>query len=169
MNSKISSDHTEDAVRLSKRMAQLGLCSRREADGYIGQGWVTVNGKTAVLGQKVSPADRIELNKKAHEQQAARITILLNKPVGYVSAQAEKGYKSAAELITSENRWEGDTSRIRFDPKHKIGLAPAGRLDIDSVGLLVLTPSSLSAKTAAVKKNIWCACAANWTKKDLPY
>ncbi|SUA24266.1 RNA-binding protein [Neisseria gonorrhoeae] len=102
MNSKISSDHTEDTIRLSKRMAQLGLCSRREADGHIEQGWVTVNGKTAVLGQKVSPADRIELNKKAHEQQAARITILLNKPVGYVSAQAEKGYKSAAELITPE-------------------------------------------------------------------
>ncbi|HEZ7264676.1 TPA: hypothetical protein WJI49_001469, partial [Neisseria meningitidis] len=98
MNPKTPPDHTEDAVRLSKRMAQLGLCSRREADGYIEQGWVTVNGKTAVLGQKVSPADRIELNKKAHEQQAARITILLNKPVGYVSAQAEKGYKSAAEL-----------------------------------------------------------------------
>ena len=146
MNSKISSDHTEDTMRLSKRMAQLGLCSRREADSYIEQGWVTVNGKTAVLGQKVSPADRIELNKKAHEQQAARITILLNKPVGYVSAQAEKGYKSAAELITSENHWEGDTSRIRFDPKHKIGLAPAGRLDIDSVGLLVLTQDGRIAK-----------------------
>lgn len=146
MNPKISSDHTEDAVRLSKRMAQLGLCSRREADGYIEQGWVTVNGKTAVLGQKVSPANRIELNKKAHEQQAARITILLNKPVGYVSAQAEKGYKSAAELITPENRWEGDTGRIRFDPKHKIGLAPAGRLDIDSVGLLVLTQDGRIAK-----------------------
>lgn len=112
----------------------------------IEQGWVTVNGKTAVLGQKVSPADRIELNKKAHEQQAARITILLNKPVGYVSAQAEKGYKSAAELITPENCWEGDTSRISFDPKHKIGLAPAGRLDIDSVGLLVLTQDGRIAK-----------------------
>ena len=139
MNPKTPPNHTEDAVRLSKRMAQLGLCSRREADGYIEQGQVTVNGKTAVLGQKVSPADRIELNKKAHEQQAARVTILLNKPVGYVSAQAEKGYKSAAGLITPENRWEGDTCRIRFDPKHKSGLAPAGRLDIDSVGLLVLT------------------------------
>ena len=146
MNPKISSDHTEDTIRLSKRMAQLGLCSRREADSYIEQGWVTVNGKTAVLGQKVSPADRIELNKKAHEQQAARITILLNKSVGYVSAQAEKGYKSAAELITPENRWEGDTSHIRFDPKHKIGLAPAGRLDIDSVGLLVLTQDGRIAK-----------------------
>jgi len=93
-------NNDSETMRLSKRMAQLGLCSRREADSYIEQGWVKVNGQTAVLGQKVTERDRIDLNKQAHEKQAARVTILLNKPVGYVSAQAEKGYKSAAELIT---------------------------------------------------------------------
>lgn len=139
-------DTPQEPLRLSKRMAELGLCSRREADGYIGQGWVKVNGKTAVLGQKVTRADRIDLNKQAHEKQAQRVTILLNKPVGYVSAQAEKGYQSAAGLITPENRWEGDDSRIEFSEKHKIGLAPAGRLDIDSVGLLVLTQDGRIAK-----------------------
>lgn len=133
-------------MRLSKRMAELGLCSRREADSYIEQGWVKVNGQTAVLGQKVTTADRIDLDKQAHEKQAARVTILLNKPVGYVSAQAEKDYKAAAELITPENHWEGDTSRISFNEKHKFGLAPAGRLDIDSVGLLVLTQDGRIAK-----------------------
>ena len=133
-------------MRLSKRMAELGLCSRREADSYIEQGWVKVNGQTAVLGQKVTIADRIDLDKQAHEKQAARVTILLNKPVGYVSAQAEKDYKAAAELITPENHWEGDTSRISFNEKHKFGLAPAGRLDIDSVGLLVLTQDGRIAK-----------------------
>ena len=133
-------------MRLSKRMAQLGLCSRREADSYIEQGWVKVNGQTAVLGQKVTERDRIDLNKQAHEKQAARVTILLNKPVGYVSAQAEKGYKSAAALITADNHWEGDDSRIPFSEKHKFGLAPAGRLDIDSVGLLVLTQDGRIAK-----------------------
>ena len=137
---------TNEPVRLSKRMAELGLCSRREADSYIEQGWVKVNGQTAVLGQKVTAADRIDLNKQAHEKQAQRVTVLLNKPVGYVSAQAEKGYKPAAELITPENRWEGDTSRIEFNKKHRFGLAPAGRLDIDSVGLLVLTQDGRIAK-----------------------
>ena len=125
-----------DPVRLSKRMAELGICSRREADSYIEKGWVSVNGKIAVLGQKVSPADRIDLNKQAHEQQANRVTILLNKPVGFVSGQPEKDYRAAVELITAENQWEG----------HTRNLAPAGRLDIDSVGLLVLTQDGRIAK-----------------------
>lgn len=141
MNSDVN-----ESMRLSKRMAQLGLCSRREADGYIEQGWVKVNGQVAVLGQKVVASDRIDLNKQVYEKQAARVTILLNKPVGYVSAQAEKGYKPAVELITEENHWDGDDSRIGFSEKHKFGLAPAGRLDIDSVGLLVLTQDGRVAK-----------------------
>ena len=139
-------NNPQDTVRLSKRMAELGLCSRREADSYIEQGWVKVNGEVAVLGQKVGAADRIDLNKQAHERQAQRVTILLNKPVGYVSAQAEKGYQSAAELITPQNHWPGDESRITFNEQHKFGLAPAGRLDIDSVGLLVLTQDGRIAK-----------------------
>ena len=135
-----------DPIRLSKRMAELGICSRREADSYIEKGWVSVNGITAVLGQKVSPADRIDLNKQAHEQQANRVTILLNKPVGFVSGQPENDYRAAAELITAENQWEGDNSRIAFHPSHTRNLAPAGRLDIDSVGLLVLTQDGRIAK-----------------------
>ena len=88
----------DNTVRLSKRMAELGLCSRREADAYIERGWVSVNGEKAVLGQKVGAGDRIELHRAAHEEQAGRVTILLHKPVGFVSGQAEKGYRSAAEL-----------------------------------------------------------------------
>lgn len=140
------SNQTDEPQRLSKRMAQLGLCSRREADGYIEQGWVKVNGQTAVLGQKVSLADRIDLDRQAHQQQASRVTILLNKPVGYVSAQPEKDYQAAVSLITAANHWAADDSRIAFKPEHTRGLAPAGRLDIDSVGLLVLTRDGRIAK-----------------------
>ena len=139
-------DTPNDTQRLSKRMAQLGLCSRREADHYIEQGWVKVNGHTAVLGQKVSLADRIDLERQAHQQQAERVTILLHKPVGYVSAQPEDGHRAAMELITAANHWAGDTSRIRYQPGHSRHLAPAGRLDIDSVGLLVLTQDGRIAK-----------------------
>lgn len=144
-NTQPASNNNE-VMRLSKRMAQLGLCSRREADHYIEKGWVKVNGVVAVLGQKVLPTDRIDLNKSAYEAQADRVTILLNKPVGFVSGQAEKGYRTAAELITPENRWEGDTVRRTFQRRHVNGLAPAGRLDIDSVGLLVLTQDGRIAK-----------------------
>ena len=129
----------DNTVRLSKRMAELGLCSRREADAYIERGWVSVNGEKAVLGQKVGAGDRIELHRAAHEEQAGRVTILLHKPVGFVSGQAEKGYRSAAELITEANHWPEDRSPQKFKAAHRHGLAPAGRLDIDSVGLLVLT------------------------------
>lgn len=133
-------------IRLSKRMAELNICSRREADSYIEQGLVKVNGQTAVLGQKVLPSDRIDLEKQAHQQQAQRVTILLHKPVGFVSGQPEKDYRASVELITAENHWEGDTSKIPFNPKQLHGLAPAGRLDIDSVGLLVLTQDGRIAK-----------------------
>lgn len=136
-----------DNTRLAKRMAILGLCSRREADAYILKGWVKVNGETIIQkGFKVNDNDKITLNDAAAQQQNDRVTILLNKPVGYVSAQPEKGYKAAVELVTLHNHWEGDKSNIRFDKKHTFGLAPAGRLDIDSNGLLVLTQDGRIAK-----------------------
>lgn len=134
-------------TRLAKRMAILGICSRREADEYILSGWVKVNGITATLkGQKVTEKDKISLNAFAKKQQSGRVTILLNKPVGFVSAQPEKNYKAAVELITEKNHWIGDKSEISFNPNHQYGLAPAGRLDIDSVGLLILTQDGVIAK-----------------------
>lgn len=134
-------------VRLSKRMSELGLASRREADALIEKGWVLVDGKPACLGQKVGPGAHIELLPQAGKVQQARVTVLLNKPVGYVSGQAEDGYLPAKTLITAQNRWQADDSPVRWSPKHLLGLVPAGRLDIDSVGLLVLTQDGRVAKT----------------------
>ena len=125
--------------RLSKRMTALGLASRREADEWIEAGWVRVNGRLAVLGQRVRPDDKIAVDPAAHREQAQRVTILLNKPVGYVSGQAEDGYEPASVLLRPENQWKEDQSGLRWHPGHMRSLAPAGRLDIDSVGLLVLT------------------------------
>jgi 23S rRNA pseudouridine2604 synthase len=129
-----------DKVRLSKLMAAQGLCSRREADSYIERGWVLVDGEPVTeLGTKIYPNQRITLNRAAAREQTARVTILLNKPVGYVSGQPEPGYKPAVSLITRETRWAQDRAEQRFSPGQLRGLAPAGRLDIDSQGLLVLT------------------------------
>jgi 23S rRNA pseudouridine2604 synthase len=126
-------------VRLNKRMAEMGLCSRREADAWIEQGWVLVNGKVAEMGMQVGSADRITVERAAQEQQEQQVTVLLHKPMGYVSGQAEDGHEPAMVLFQARNQWSGDTTRIRFSPAQFKGLAPAGRLDIDSVGLLVMT------------------------------
>jgi len=123
--------------RLSKRMAALGLASRREADEWIAAGWVRVDGKPAVLGMRVGPDARIDIDPRARREQAQRMTVLLHKPVGYVSGQAEDGYEPAVTLIRRENRWADD--RLHVNVTTLRGLAPAGRLDIDSTGLLVLT------------------------------
>jgi 23S rRNA pseudouridine2604 synthase len=128
-----------EPTRLNKRMAELGLCSRREADDWIAHGWVKVNGRVAEMGLKVGPADRIEVDRKAQNQQQQQVTILLHKPMGYVSGQADDGHEPAVVLINPRTHWREDPSRLRFSPPQLRGLAPAGRLDIDSVGLLVLT------------------------------
>jgi 23S rRNA pseudouridine2604 synthase len=136
-----------EPLRLSKRMSELGLCSRREADEWIAKGWVRVDGKVvSELGSKVLPNQRISVERQAAAQQAARVTILIHKPVGYVSAQAEDGHRPAVTLFTSENRWGQDQAPLHFHPTQLRGLAPAGRLDIDSVGLLVLTQDGRVAK-----------------------
>ena len=126
-------------VRLNKRMAELGLCSRREADAWIEQGWVMVNGQVAEMGMQVGSTDQITVEREAQAQQEQQVTVLLHKPMGYVSGQAEDGHEPAMVLFQARNQWTGDTTRIRFSPAQFKGLAPAGRLDIDSVGMLVLT------------------------------
>jgi 23S rRNA pseudouridine2604 synthase len=138
-------------VRLNKRMAELGLCSRREADAWIARGWVLVNGEPAEMGMPVAPDVTIEVLPQARHQQAGQVTILLNKPMGYVSGQPEDGHEAAATLIGAPSQWRGDARASgdgrRFAPDHTRGLAPCGRLDIDSVGLLVLTQDGRVART----------------------
>ncbi len=136
-----------EPVRLSKRMSELGLSSRREADEWIAKGWVRVDGQVvSELGSKVLPHQKITIDKNAQAQQAKRVTVLINKPMGYVSGQAEDGYKPAFVLVQPENRWAEDDTPIQFSPAQLKSLVPAGRLDIDSVGLLVLTQDGRVAK-----------------------
>lgn len=135
----------DNKIRLSKLMAEKGLCSRREADAYIAAGLVFVDGeKVSVLGTKVSPNARVTLDSKALKNQKNLVTILLNKPVGYVSAQPEPQYTPAIKLLTPANQF--GNSKLKLKPEHFEGLAVAGRLDIDSQGLLIFTQDGRIAK-----------------------
>ena len=136
-----------EKVRISKLMSAQGLCSRREADSYIERGWVLVDGAPVTeLGTRIFPSQRITLAPAAQSRQSASVTILLNKPIGFVSGQAEQGYRPAITLITAQSHCTSDRAPLRFNPAHLKGLAPAGRLDIDSTGLLILTQDGRIAK-----------------------
>jgi len=138
-----------EEVRLSKLMSEQGLCSRREADSFIEKGWVFVNGlRVNQLGTKVSRAAQIQLAPEAEKRQQQLVTVMLNKPVGYVSAQPEDGYTPAIKLLTREN-FGGPVKSgqgLDLEPISLRGLAPTGRLDIESQGLLIFTQDGRLAK-----------------------
>ena len=137
---------SDEPLRLSKLMSQRGLCSRREADDLIARGLVRVDGViVSTLGLKVSPDARVEVTRLGARELERKVTILINKPKGFVSAQPEDGYRAAVELVTAANMAPGEPGE--FTPNVTWGLAPAGRLDIDSQGLLVLTQDGVVAKT----------------------
>jgi 23S rRNA pseudouridine2604 synthase len=141
----IAATADEGPVRVSKLLAEQGLCSRREADEYIEQGLVLLDGRPVTeLGTRAFRHQVVTLAPGATRQQARRITIILNKPIGHVShADDENRYPAAVRLITPDRRWSDPrqpASRDRRPASLNLrGLAPAGRLDIDSTGLLVLT------------------------------
>lgn len=126
-------------------MSERGICSRREADQLIEKGLVKVNGAVVnQLGIKVETDAKIELLEQGKSALASKVTLILNKPIGFVSSQPEDGYRTAMELLRPENQMVGD--EMRWHPTHGKHLAPAGRLDIDSQGLIIYTQDGVLAK-----------------------
>lgn len=129
-------------VRLNKWMAELGLCSRREAEALIEAGGVLVDDQIVERpGHKIEPGQTLTLAEAAQRAIASKFTAVLNKPVDYVSAQPEGDQVPAVRLLKSGNAADGS----RGPAKHA-SLAPLGRLDQDSHGLLLLSEDGVLAK-----------------------
>lgn len=110
-------------MRINQFVARASGLSRRASDLAITNGRVSVNGKIATLGQQISSDESVTLDGRAISTNVNTITIMLNKPVGYVCSRNGQGSKTIYELLP---------------PEYK-NLKPVGRLDKDSSGLLLLT------------------------------
>ena len=132
----------DEPVRINKWLGQSGVCSRREADALIADGLVSVDGEVvADAGRKLEPGQTLTLSDRATAQLAEGVTIVMHKPMGYVSGQPEPNKLPAVRLVTDNNRFgEGVT------PADEVSLPPIGRLDEDSRGLLLLSSDGVVAK-----------------------
>jgi 23S rRNA pseudouridine2604 synthase len=115
---------SRSSTRLNKYISESGICSRREADRYIEQGNVFINGKRAKIGDQVSPGDKVKVNGQEIEPQEAEdfVFLALNKPVGIVSTTESHVKNNIVDFVN-----------------HSTRIFPIGRLDKDSQGLIFLT------------------------------
>ena len=134
----------EEPQRINKWLAQSGVCSRREAEALIGRGLVSIDGERVDdAGRKITTGQTLTLADAAEAALTGALTVVMHKPVGYVSSQPEHGQTPAVRLITPANLWgEGEALTPGFDSR----LAPTGRLDMDSRGLLILSEDGVVAK-----------------------
>jgi len=125
--------------RVNKWLGQSGVCSRREAESFIERGLVSIDGETVTdTGRKILPGQTLTLS----DGGAAPLSVVLHKPMGIVSAQPEPGQTPAVRLLTRATL-VGDSPTI---PDRDTRLAPLGRLDMDSRGLLLLSEDGVLAK-----------------------
>jgi len=129
--------------RVNRWLAQNGVCSRREAEDLISRGLVSIDGELVRdLGRKIAANQTLVLADPSDGRSQASLSVMLNKPVGVVSAQPEKGQVPAVRLLTAE-ALVGQSLTI---PGRDARLAPLGRLDMDSRGLLILSEDGVLAK-----------------------
>jgi 23S rRNA pseudouridine2604 synthase len=133
-----------EKIRITKLLSERKICSRREAEKFIDQGLILLNGETVTeQGTKAFRSDSLEIKQIAQSAQDQKVTIMLNKPLGIVSNLPEPGYIEASSLITEENHWEKDRRPFNSFAGQ---LNVAGRLDVNSKGLLLLTQDGCVAK-----------------------
>ncbi len=133
----------DEPVRVNKWLAQNSVCSRREAEALIAQGLVAIEGETVEdVGRKIQPGQTLVLADQASARLDAQLTVLFHKPVGIVSSQPEHDQIPAVRFLRRPNLW-GESAVVPGADSH---LAPVGRLDMDSRGLLILSEDGVLAK-----------------------
>ncbi len=112
-----------ETIRIHKYLSQAWICSRRKAEEYIAAGLITVNGKTAQIGQMIDPTiDKVEMWKEAIQEQKELLYYKVNKPRGVVTTCAQSDEKTILDVIPLDKR-----------------VFPIGRLDKDTTGLILMT------------------------------
>lgn len=133
----------EEPVRVNKWLAQSGVCSRREAEGLIAEARVTIDGEPVEdVGRKILPGQTLSLDEAGKEALEAKLTVVIHKPVGIVSSQPEGEQVPAVRLLRRANLFV--EAEVYPNSDHR--LAPLGRLDMDSRGLLILSEDGVLAK-----------------------
>ncbi len=125
-----------EPVRLAHRVAELLRCSRADAEQYIRNGRVSVDGRVVEQPQHPVTGEHVEVDTAAPPEAVEPATILLNKPAGF---DAIDGPRPAAALVTPATRWADDPSGVRVLERHFHRLTPMVPLDRDASGLMVLT------------------------------
>lgn len=124
-----------DAVRLSKRVAELRACSRREAELLIEGGWVRVAGRVVEQPQSRVDAEPVEIDPQARPAPVLPVTLLLHKPPG--CDWRDDARRPAAALLTPQNHWPGDRTPQRILQRHLAGQRSITPLEPAASGLLV--------------------------------
>ena len=125
-----------DPVRLAQRVATLLQCSRAEAEQYIRNGWVSVDGRVVEEPQRRVADETVEVDPSARLEDVEPATVLLHKPVG---VDAIDGPNPAAALVTPATRWADDPAGVRLLQRHFQRLTPLVPLEREASGLMVLT------------------------------
>jgi 23S rRNA pseudouridine2604 synthase len=125
-----------DAVRLSRRVADLARCSRIDAERRIKGGWVRVDGVVVEDPARLVSGERVEIDPEAQAEAIEPATVLLHKPAGH---DAISGPSPAAALVRPETHWAEDPSGVRLLQRHFQRLTPLVPLDAEASGLMVLT------------------------------
>ena len=125
-----------DPVRLAKRVTELAACSRADAEQYIRNGWVQVDGRVVENPAHAVTSEEVTLDEEARLEAVEPATVLLHKPAGF---DAISGANPAAALVRPDTRWTEDPSGVRMLERHFHRLTPLVPLDADASGLIVLT------------------------------